>query len=134
LKKMAVRYHDQVDFVAIYLREAHPTDGWKMASNERVGINVAQPKSIQERCEVAHLCDSALAMGIPILVDDLNDTVGRAYSGFPDRLYLISREGRVVHKSGRGPFGFRPRELEQSLIMLLLDKSGASKPEAAPQP
>jgi hypothetical protein len=127
---MATRYGDQVEFVAVYLREAHPRDGWKMASNERAGIQIAQPKSLDERCQVAHLCNSALAMGIPILVDDVDDSVGRAYSAFPDRLYLIDRTGQVVHKSGRGPFGFRPRELEQSLIMLLLDSK--QTPAAAP--
>ena len=119
---MATRYKDRVEFVAVYIREAHPSDGWKMQSNERVGINLAQPKSIEERCQVAHLCESALSMDVPILVDDLNDTVGRAYSAFHERLNLSDQEGRVVHKSGRGPFGFRPRELEQSLVMLLLDQ------------
>ena len=128
---MATRYRDQVEFIAVYLREAHPIDGWKMESNERAGIRVAQPKTLAEKCEAAHLCESALSMGIPILVDDLNDSVGRAYSGFPDRLYLIDRDGRVLHKSGRGPFGFRPRELEQSIVMLLLDKP---KTDSAAQP
>jgi hypothetical protein len=128
---MAARFGNEVDFLAVYLREAHPTDGWKMASNERVGVRVAQPKTREERCQAAHLCDSALSMGIPILVDDLDDAVGRAYSGFPDRLYLIDRDGLVVHKSGRGPFGFRPRELEQSLVMLLLDTTKPTS-ETAP--
>ena len=120
---MAARYRDEVEFVAVYLREAHPSDGWKMSSNEKAGINIAQPTTLEQRCQVAHLCNSALSMGVPILVDDVNDNVGRAYSGFPDRLYLIDRDGKVLHKSGRGPFGFRPRELEQSILMLLLDKS-----------
>lgn len=120
---MAARYNDRADFVAVYIREAHPADGWKMASNERVGIRVAQPRSQEERCQAAELCESALAMGIPVVVDDVADYVGRSYSAFPDRLYLIDRTGTVVHKSGRGPFGFRPRELEQSLVMLLLDQA-----------
>jgi hypothetical protein len=34
----------------------------------------------------------------------------------------LDRDGRVVYKSGRGPFGFKPHEMEQSLIMLLLDR------------
>jgi hypothetical protein len=105
-----------------------------MTSNERVGIRVAQPTTLAERCQAAHLCDSALAMGMPILVDDLNDTVGRAYSAFPDRLYLIDRDGQVVHKSGRGPFGFRPRELEQSLVMLLLDTTRPLAEQTPSQP
>ena len=40
----------------------------------------------------------------------------------PDRLYVIGRDGRVVYKGGRGPFGFKTGEMEQALIMQLLDK------------
>lgn len=98
-----------------------------MASNKRVDINIAQPKSAAERTLVAaHCCDS-LKMSLPLLVDGIDDTVGRNYSGFPDRLYLIDREGRVAYKGGRGPFGYKPRELEQTLIMLLLDEASRDK-------
>ena len=60
---------------------------------------------------------------MPLLVDEMNDQVGKAYSGMPDRMYLIDKEGRVAYKGARGPFGFLPGELEQALVMLLLDKS-----------
>jgi hypothetical protein len=30
--------------------------------------------------------------------------------------HLIDRKGRVAFKGGRGPFGFKPGEVEQSLI------------------
>ena len=62
-------------------------------------------------------------MNIPLLIDDLDDRVGHLYSGMPDRLYLIDRDGRVAYKGGRGPFGFKPGELEQSLTLLLLDQT-----------
>ncbi len=54
-----------------------------------------------------------------MLVDTIDDTVGARYSGMPSRLYLIDRDGKVAYKSGRGPFGFKPAELEHSLILLL---------------
>jgi hypothetical protein len=58
---------------------------------------------------------------MPLLVDDLDDRVGHAYSGMPDRLYVIGRDGRVVYKGGRGPFGFNAAEMEQSLVLHLVD-------------
>ena len=61
---------------------------------------------------------------MPLLVDEMNDRVGHAYSGMPDRIYIIDPSGRVVYKGGRGPFGFKPREMEQSLVMWLLDQGG----------
>lgn len=98
-----------------------------MASNKRANIEIVQPKTAVERTQAAVQCCDSLKMSLPLLVDDIDDTVGRAYSGFPDRLYLIDREGRVAYKGGRGPFGYKPRELEQTLIMLLLDETLRAK-------
>jgi hypothetical protein len=66
-------------------------------------------------------------MTMPLLVDELDDRVGHAYSGMPDRLYLIDQDGNVAYKGGRGPFGFKPGELEQSIVTLLLDRDKPGK-------
>jgi hypothetical protein len=110
-----------VEFLGVYVREAHPTDGWRMRSNDRAGVAAAQPRTDAEREAVADRCCKALKMTIPLLVDAIDDRVGHAYSGMPDRLYLIDRSGRVVYKAGRGPFGFKPGELEQAILLHLLD-------------
>ena len=70
---------------------------------------------------MARQCAGALKVPFPLLVDEIDDRVGHALSAMPDRLYVLDPEGRVVFKSGRGPAGFRPEEMEQSLITLLLD-------------
>lgn len=118
----------------MYVREAHPVDGWRMESNDRVGVAVAQPRSDFQRVEVATQCHDLLEMSMPVLVDGIDDRVGRAYSGMPDRLYVVDREGKVAFKSGRGPFWFSPGEMEQALIMLLLDESHAAKKGPAGSP
>ncbi|TXT22415.1 MAG: hypothetical protein FD138_3428 [Planctomycetota bacterium] len=66
-----------------------------MASNKRVNIDVAQPKTASERTRAAVQCCDSLKM---------------------------------AYKGGRGPFGYKPRELEQTLIMLLLDEAQPTKP------
>jgi thiol-disulfide isomerase/thioredoxin len=126
LEELKKRYGDRVEFLAIYVREAHPTDGWRMSSNDDVGIAIKQPRLQSERVSVAKQCCTSLTISMPVLVDEMDDRVGHAYSGMPNRLYLIDREGRVAYKSGRGPFGFKPGELEQSLVMLLLDQESAA--------
>ena len=67
-------------------------------------------------------------MTMPLLIDDMDDRVGHAYSGMPDRLYVVDRAGKVVYKGGRGPFGYKPGEMEQSLILLLRDEAEAAPP------
>ncbi len=122
-----------MEFVAVYVREAHPTDGWREPGNDRVGISIAQPRDRKQRKAVAERCCTALEIKMPLLVDDMFDTVGHTYSGMPDRLYLIDRAGRVAYKSGRGPFGFKPGELEQSLVMLLLDQAASARRPVGPR-
>jgi hypothetical protein len=125
---MKERYGDKVEFLGVYVREAHPIDGWRMSSNDKAGISVNQPRDLDEKTAVADKCCSTLQMTIPLLVDELNDKVGHTYSGMPDRLYLLDTEGRVVYKSGRGPFGFKPNELEQQIILYLLDQQISRAP------
>ena len=47
--------------------------------------------------------------------DGIANATERSYTGWPDRLYLIARGGRVLFKSDPGPFGFEPKGLERAL-------------------
>ncbi len=114
------RYKDQANFFGIYVREAHPDDGWMMQSNTKVGVKLNQPKTIEERTAVAKTCATQLKYSMPLLVDTMDDRVGNLYSGMPARAYVIDIEGKVTYQGGRGPFGFRPAEMEQALIMTLM--------------
>ena len=125
IEKLYRRYKDRATFVMIYVRDAHPTDGWRMESNDRLGAITAQPKTYEERVAVAQKCGKLLSLGFPMLVDTIDDSVGARYSGMPGRLYVIDRQGKIAYKSGRGPYLFKPAEMEHSLV-LLLQEDGAS--------
>jgi thiol-disulfide isomerase/thioredoxin len=118
------RYKDQVNFLMVYVREAHPTDGWKMASNAKSGVTVKQPATFAERTKVCDQFCERLKPSMPVVVDEINDPVGHAYSGMPARLYVIDARGKVAYKAGRGPFGLKPGETEQALLMALLEQGG----------
>jgi hypothetical protein len=119
--------------VAVYVREAHPTDGAFSAGNENAGIVFKQPRSESERTDVAKTCTARLQITMPLVVDTIDDRVGHAYSGMPDRLYVIDRDGTVAYKGGRGPFGFKPSEMEQSLILTLLEQGSPADPIRVPR-
>ncbi len=131
IEKLYRRYKDRATFVMVYVREAHPTDGWRMESNDRVGAVTSQPRSYEERVEVAQKCGRVLNLGFPMLVDTIDDAVGARYSGMPGRLYLIDRQGKVAFKSGRGPYLFKPAELEQSLVLMLQEDATRAPKTAA---
>ena len=60
VEAVARRFSNQARFLGVYVREAHPTDGWNMASNERVGVVVSQPTTYGERQAVAQQCHRLL--------------------------------------------------------------------------
>src|SRR5262249_8191024 len=120
---IAQRHKGAATFVMVYVREAHPTDGWGMESNTKVGVEVEQPATYEERVKGCGLFNAKLKPSFPVLVDEIDDRVGHTYSGMPGRLYVIDPAGKVAYKSGRGPFGFRAGEMEQALVMALLEAS-----------
>ena len=126
VEKIFERDRDRAEFLMIYVREAHPTDGWHMPSNDRYDVSLPQPRTFDERVKVAATCQQSLGFDMPFLVDPMNDVAGASYSGMPSRLYVIDRAGKIAYKSGRGPFGFKPAEMEQSLILLLQEEASAA--------
>ena len=102
-------------FHIVYIQEAHSSDLWQMESNVRQNVIFTNPKSIEERQAVADSCIRNLHIEIPALIDDIGNSTEAAYTGWPDRLYVIDRDGRVAYKSRPGPFGFHPSEMEPIL-------------------
>lgn len=109
------KYREQVDFLVVYIREAHPEDGWVVSMNRDEGITVDDPTSDAERQEVAASCAIRLQIRMPVVVDAVDDKLASAYGALPDRLYLVGKGGKVAFQGGPGPFGFKPEDLEAAI-------------------
>ena len=122
LQQQWERYRDRVDFAVVYIREAHPEDGWVVSMNRDEQIVFDDPKSDSERTEVAATCAFRLEIRMPVVVDGVDDRVARAYGALPDRLYLVSRGGRIAFQGEPGPFGFQPAALESAIEAELAER------------
>jgi hypothetical protein len=116
LHELYDRFLDRLAFFVVYIKEAHPEDGWVVTSNRQSGIAVKDPTSDAQREELAHTCALRLSIRMPVLLDAINDRVSRAYGAWPDRLYLVGMDGRIAWQGGPGPFGFKPDELAAAII------------------
>ena len=103
----------------VYITEAHPSDVWQMQSNIRDQIVLASPKDEEERALVAGACVRKLGIKIPAVLDEFGNSTEQAYTGWPDRLYLIDANGRVAYKAKPGPFGFQSDELRAAIGRLV---------------
>ena len=104
-----------MSFYIVYIQEAHPTDLWQMESNVKDKVLFASARSDGERTATASACVRNLGIHIPAVLDGIDNRTERAYTGWPDRLYLIGTNGRVAFKTAPGPFGFSARGLEQAV-------------------
>ena len=64
---------------------------------------------------MAGSCVRKLGIKFPAVLDGFDNSTEKAYTGWPDRIYLIDKEGRIAYKSKPGPFGFKPEELRTAL-------------------
>ena len=110
------RHRDRVAFVVVYVREAHPENGWVLTENREHDIEIVDPATDDERVQVATTCAVTLAIRVPVVIDGVDDAVCLAYGGFPDRLALVGKGGQLRYIGEEGPFGFMPEQLESAIV------------------
>jgi hypothetical protein len=125
LQELYRQYHQEVQFVKIYIREAHPVDGWWFGkgmmsvllnlSNSKASRDLYDPQTMEDRRAGAGECQESLNFGIKTYVDEMDDRVNKAYAAWPTRLYLIDKDGLVYYAGGLGPFGFKPKALQKAI-------------------
>src|SRR5690349_14558467 len=86
-----------------------------MESNIKDKVVFTTPKNEDERAFVAGACVRKLGIKYPAVLDEFGNSTESAYTGWPDRIYLIDQNGRVTYKSKPGPFGFSANELGSAL-------------------
>ena len=104
-----------MDFYCVYIQEAHPDDGWQVLTNLRERIVFNQPKTIDERAAAAEACVLHMQLEMPTLLDGISNEVDSAYSALPERLYVIDPDGRIVWRTGPGPWNFLPDAWEKAI-------------------
>ena len=115
LEELREAFSPGVNFTYVYIKEAHPEDEWQLAANEKQDVIFAQPRSFVERMELARTFIETMEVETRTLVDDMANTANACYAGWPERIYVIDKGGKIVYKGGMGPFYFDPDELETFL-------------------
>eukprot|EP00927_Polykrikos_kofoidii_P064012 TRINITY_DN58996_c0_g1_i1.p1 TRINITY_DN58996_c0_g1~~TRINITY_DN58996_c0_g1_i1.p1 ORF type:complete len:144 (-),score=19.53 TRINITY_DN58996_c0_g1_i1:367-798(-) len=121
--------------INVYVREAHPSDGWEIEANNTgevasaaVGvatkISYTQTFTLDARLAVARKFKASLTRklgdlaeaSIPLLVDDPStNALDIAYEAPPEKLVLIDAARRVLFCSGQGPFQYSIAKLREYL-------------------
>ncbi len=94
---------DEIEFLFIYIREAHP------------GERIPAHSSMREKIDAARQLRDEEELLMPVLVDDVRGSIHRKYSRLPNPAFLIDKAGRVAFRSRWA----RPDELASAIEELL---------------
>ncbi len=109
---MYEKYRDRVDFLTVYIKEAHPKDEWQMDANVDEAVCYAQPRTLAERLTIANDFVRRFHWAVPLLVDGMDNGANALYAGWPERLYVVDEQGHIAYKGKTGPFGYHPEEVD----------------------
>ena len=102
---LSAKYGNKVQFIIIYTIEAHPTGS-------------ANPTTYEERVALAARCTQEESIGVPVLVDEMDNPVWCTYGPAPNNAYLIGTDGTVVEKQG----WYKPLLMEKAILDYLEER------------
>jgi hypothetical protein len=86
IKKLQAKYPD-IEFLLVYVREAHP--------GTRLGPHESDSQKIKRAQQLRDFYDEPRR----ILIDDLDGTMHKAYGELPNMVYIINPNGQIIYRS-----------------------------------
>ena len=97
-----------------------------MDSNKDEKLVFDQPKELEERRKMVEVLVDRLKYRLPVAIDGMDNPADKAYSAWPERIYLVGKGGRLLYAGEVGPFGFHTEEAEKALSAIPAPPAGAS--------
>lgn len=105
-----------IDFVIIYIREAHASDGWKFPGEKYSFIK--NHRSIKDRLDaiktLVDMSNVKKESKISIYSDTMDDHTNHLFRAWPERLYVLY-DGKILYQGSKGPQGYSMPTLEYFL-------------------
>jgi len=131
MEKLYQTYKDVAEIQIVYISEAHASDdSWPVPYAKELGIT--EHKNFGERCAVAEKLVKDKKLTIPCLIDNMDNAAEKAYHGWPDRVFLIRKDGKLAVAAKRGPWGFKPGLKAATKWLKAYKKTGTEPPIVIP--
>jgi hypothetical protein len=113
-EKLHDEYGDRVEFLQVYIREAHPDSIlYVLQDGKEVLQKIEQTDTVADRLRNAAVCRTTLKLTFPAVVDREDNAVSRAYGGWPNRLVIVDQDGKVAWLSESKPSAFRAADVNR---------------------
>lgn len=119
LNEIAKTYAEQINFLCVYIKEAHADDEDQVAKNLKDGIIYNKPTSDDARAEIAAACMLRFNFSFPMVLDAIDDATEDVYVAQPERLYVLDENGVITWKCGLCPQYFDIDAYQEALVRML---------------
>jgi len=83
-----------VNFLTVYIVEAHAIDEWPVGDP----LKISQPVSTSERCGIARAFIQDYNLQVPMLVDNIDNEFSKSWAAWPVRFYVV-HNNKLVFKA-----------------------------------
>lgn len=97
-----------------------------MDENLEEKVCYAQPTTLADRVAIANDFVKRYSYPIPFAVDGLDNAAMKAFSAWPERLYIVDEKGAFAYCGECGPFGYHPGQVEEWLKNRFGEKSASA--------
>ncbi len=101
------QFKDQARFLFVYVREAHPDSVLSVVreNGQETLLKIPQPTDNQTRTATATICQRTARLNLPIAVDTIGNSVGKAYAAKPNRMVVVGTDGTILFATDPSPRG-----------------------------
>ncbi|QDT98734.1 deiodinase-like protein [Gimesia aquarii] len=119
------QFKDRAQFLFVYVREAHPDSVLSVIDqNGKESLRkIPQPTDMLTRVSNAAICQRTKDLNIPIAIDTIDNRVGKAYAGRPNRMVVVGTDGKFLFVTVPSPLGTDARSLRNWLSKNLTKSS-----------
>jgi len=115
MNSLQKEFKGQVDFLGVYISEAHATDEWPLG----VKYCVEQPKTMDTRLSIANEFVTNHKFLLPMLVDTMDNQFDSLFAAWPERFYIVQDNVLALVGEPTTEFGF-DREILRSTLRSML--------------
>lgn len=108
--QLVADFSREVDFLTVYVKEAHAADKWGLKNTFDYEIN--DHKNIDDRLQAAKMLQG-MGTSCPLAVDTMTNEAAAVYGALPESLFVVE-DGKVAFKA-LGPFAYDPMVLRKWL-------------------
>jgi len=105
------KYGKCIDFVCVYIAEAHTNNVWPLGRH----IDIPSHISFEDRVAASDILINKYEFKIPVMYDTMTNEFDQYYAVWPERYYIIKDNKMDFIFSPTVEFGFNRDQLEKKL-------------------